>query len=360
LLIPDSSMTTPPPAPLAAADRLASLDRVSKCFGSRSALDSVSLDVRRGEILGVLGPSGGGKTTLLRCIAGLERPDAGEIRIGDALVSGERRFVLPEDRGLAMLFQSLALWPHLSAEEHLRFVLGGRRLSRPEIDERVADVLESVGLSARHDARPHELSGGERQRLALARALVTRPRLLLLDEPLSSLDPSLREALRDEIAARIRKAGLTAILVTHDQDEAMAIADRIAVMRDGRIEQVGTAEDLCQRPRNRFVAEFVGQGTVVRARSAGPRRVRTLFGEAPCSDEISGERWVAFRPDTLRAEADGSDPEGIVLSRSRRGGRLLVRVKLGDLVAVAESETPLEPGEAATVRAVGEAVVVDE
>jgi iron(III) transport system ATP-binding protein len=346
--------------PYLLAPALASVADLTKRFGRATALDALTLDVRQGEVLVVIGPSGCGKTTLLRCIAGLERPDGGEVRIGGDVASGPGAFVPPERRGIGMVFQSLALWPHLRVADQIRFVLAGRGLSRDEVERRAQEGLASVGLAERARAHPHELSGGERQRVALVRALATEPRLLLLDEPLSDLDPALREELRDETAARIRRLGVAAIWVTHDHDEGLAIADRVAVLRAGRLEQIGPAEEVHRRPRTRFVAEFLGRGTVVRGEVGGDGVARTAFGDVPCDDAAPGGAWVALPPEALRARRRGPGARGVVTSRSVRSGRRVVRVDLGALSAVAESDEPLGLGDAVHVVAIGEGRVVRE
>jgi ABC-type Fe3+/spermidine/putrescine transport system ATPase subunit len=208
---------------------------ITKRYGDHAAIDGVSLDVGLGESVGVLGPSGCGKTTLLRLIAGLERPDAGEIWLeGRVVARAGRNLVPPHERRLGYVFQDLALWPHLTVRQHLDFVLGSASVSRAERRERAADILALVRIERLADRFPHELSGGEQQRVAVARALVGRPRLLLLDEPFSSLDRDLRVALRDEVARIQQILHVTSIYVTHDRDDAAALADRIVEMEQGR------------------------------------------------------------------------------------------------------------------------------
>src|SRR5918997_1109698 len=228
------------------------LDAVTKRFGSVEALRDASLRVTRGEILAVLGPSGCGKSTMLRTIAGFEWPDAGSVRLDGREVSGSC-WTPPERRQVGMVFQDYALFPHLSVAENVGYGLP-RRTRR----SRVPVVLELVGLAGLEDRRPQELSGGQQQRVALARALAPEPSTVLLDEPWSSIDPILRGSMRDEIAAILRAAGVTVVLVTHDQEEAFSISDRVALMDSGHIVQVGTPEDMYYRPVSRRVAEFVG------------------------------------------------------------------------------------------------------
>jgi multiple sugar transport system ATP-binding protein len=230
------------------------LERVHKRFGGTPALDGVDLEAIDGELLVVVGPSGCGKSTLLRCIAGLEAVDDGVIQIGDRDVTRIR----PAARNVAMVFQSYALFPHLTVRENIAFGLVVREEPKAEVRARVAEASELVGVEALLDRRPFELSGGERQRVALARALVRRPDAYLLDEPLSNLDAGTRVQMRTELRRLHREVGATMLHVTHDQVEAMTLGDRIAVMDAGRVRQVGTPDELYSRPRDRFVAAFLG------------------------------------------------------------------------------------------------------
>jgi len=238
------------------------VDRLSKRFGDVAALDDVSVSVGAGELFFLLGPSGCGKTTLLRCLAGFAQPDEGRICFDDRDVTQ-----LPAHRrNTGMVFQSYALWPHMTVEQNVAFGLEVRRVSRAERQRRVREVLDLVQMADLAHRRPNELSGGQQQRVALARALVIEPQCLLLDEPLSNLDAKLRIEMRGEIRRICKDRGLTAIYVTHDQKEALCVADRIAVMLDGRIVQVGTPEELYRRPADRFVAGFLGETNFVAAR----------------------------------------------------------------------------------------------
>jgi iron(III) transport system ATP-binding protein len=231
---------------------------LTRHFGEVVAVDEVDLNVESGEFVGVLGPSGCGKTTLLRLIAGFERPDAGGIEIDGTVVAGPRRNVPPEQRRIGMVFQESALFPHLDVADNIGF--GVPRRGRAE---RVAELVALVGLAGLQRRMPHELSGGQQQRVAVARALAPDPALILLDEPFSSLDATLRAQLRGEVRDILRAAGATAVFVTHDQGEALEISDRVAVMRAGRIEQVSTPDELYLRPVNRFVAGFVGEANLL-------------------------------------------------------------------------------------------------
>ena len=228
-----------------------------KRFRKVVAVNHIQLEVNEGEMLTLLGPSGCGKTTTLRCIAGLERPEEGDIVIDGKPMLSEG-FVQPSKRGIGMVFQNYAVWPHMKVFNNIVYGLKIRRISRHKIQERAQQVLELVGLDGLEDRYPGQLSGGQQQRVALARALVSNPKVLLLDEPLSNLDAKLREELRFEIKSLVRRMGITSVYVTHDQAEAMVISDRIAVMDSGNVVQIGTAQDIYQKPVNRFVADFIG------------------------------------------------------------------------------------------------------
>jgi iron(III) transport system ATP-binding protein len=251
---------------------------LTKHFGDVTAVDAVDLEVRDGEFLGVLGPSGCGKTTLLRLIAGFERPDAGGIEIGGRVVAGPRRLEPPERRRIGMVFQESALFPHLDVAGNIGFGLRGTHRAA-----RVAELVALTGLAGLQQRMPHELSGGQQQRVALARALAPNPALVLLDEPFSSLDATLRAQLRGEVREILRAAGATTVFVTHDQAEALEISDRVAIMRAGRVEQVGAPEAVYLRPVNRFVAGFVGEANFIRG-EIRDGMVTTFLGRFPSTD----------------------------------------------------------------------------
>lgn len=237
----------------AAGSRL-TVDALSLSYGARQALDRVSLRVAQAEVLCLLGPSGSGKSTLLRLVAGVERPSSGRIAVGELEVVGPGRFVEPELRGVGMVFQDYALFPHLTVAANVAFGLKGR--SRPEMSRIVGAMLERVGMDRFGDRYPHQLSGGERQRVALARALAPQPRVLLVDEPFSSLDTRLRDRVRQDTLDLLRETGTTAVLVTHDPDEAMRVADRIALLCDGRLVQAGAPAEIYTHPETLFCAKF--------------------------------------------------------------------------------------------------------
>ena len=299
------------------------LEGVSKAFGSLRAVREVSLEIERGELMAVLGPSGCGKTTLLRTIAGFERPDAGSVVVADDVVAGPGRFVPPERRRIGMVFQDYALFPHLTVRANVAFGLAAR--PRDEREPLTRRTLELVGLQHKADRYPHELSGGERQRVALARAMAPEPALVLLDEPFSSLDASLRAGLRREVELILRDAEATALLVTHDQEEALSLADRLAVMREGRIVQVGAPEEVYGRPASRWAAQFVGEVNVLAGVAHGAG-VETELGVFDLRAPASGSVHVAVRPEQLDLRAD-HDGNAEIVAREFRGHDVLYRLR---------------------------------
>ena len=316
--------------------------RVRKNFGETVAVDGVSFDVAAGEFFSILGPSGCGKTTTLRLLAGFERPDAGEI-----LLNGERIDDLPPwERPLAMVFQSYALFPHLSVVRNVAFGLERRKLPRAEIDARVRSALELVRLDPAVFGRrsPRQLSGGQRQRVALARALVLEPPVLLLDEPLGALDRKLRKEMQAELRALNRELGTTFVYVTHDQEEALAMSDRVAVMAEARIEQVGSPTDVYERPRTAFVAGFLGETNVFeddagRAVAVRPERMRVLrpgsalpHGFASRSGEIRDLVYLGDREHAIVGLRSGADFRVALGETDRAEGAAWKR---GDEVVVA-------------------------
>lgn len=261
-----------------------------KAFGGTRAVAGASVEVGQGQLVALLGPSGSGKTTLLRLIAGFEAPDAGSVTIGGRLVAGNGAWQEPDRRCVGMVFQDGALFPHLSVQANVGF--GNPRPGRVE------ECLELVGLADRSQSYPHELSGGERQRVALARALATEPEVVLLDEPFASLDAGLRVTLREEVAAILREAGASALLVTHDQQEALSLADVVVVMRDGRVEQTGPPETIYARPASRWAAEFVGEADVLPG-TADDGMVACELGMFPADRALRGEVEVVVRPEAV-------------------------------------------------------------
>ena len=296
---------------------------LSKSFGAIEAVRELNLEIERGELMAVLGPSGCGKTTLLRVIAGFEQPDAGCVVVSDEVVAGPGRTIPPEKRRVGMVFQDYALFPHLSVEGNVAFGLSNR--PRDERDALTRRTLELVGLQHKARTNVHELSGGERQRVALARALAPEPELVLLDEPFSSLDATLRGGLRREVELILRDAEATALLVTHDQEEALSLADRVAVMRDGQIVQVGPPVEVYGEPATRWAAQFVGEVNVLSgvARGGG---VETELGVFDLRAPASGSVQVAVRPEQLELRADGNGNAEVV-AREFRGHDVLYRLR---------------------------------
>lgn len=285
-----------------------------KYFGTVHAVDHITLEIEPGEIFFLLGPSGCGKTTLLRTIAGFHTPDSGRIWIGDRDVTA----LPPHKRNTGMVFQSYALWPHMTVAENVAFGLDVRRVPRAEVAVRVKRALEAVHMADRAGSRPNMLSGGQQQRVALARALVIEPQCLLLDEPLSNLDAKLRVEMRSEIRRICKERGLTAIYVTHDQKEALSIADRLAILNGGHIEQLGTPDSVYRRPKSRFAAGFIGEanfidGTVV-AIGGGALTAKTMLGEMYVSKgnvmrsgiAVGDSITLCIRPESVKIAVDGT------------------------------------------------------
>ena len=279
------------------------LDALSKQFGTHTAVDAVTLDVRHGELIVLLGPSGCGKTTTLRMIAGFVPPTAGDIRLDGASITG----LPPHRREMGIVFQSYALFPHLTVARNVAFGLEMRRMAGEAAGERVAEMLRLVKLEAFAQRLPRQLSGGQQQRVALARALAIHPRVLLLDEPLSNLDASLRQEMAREIRILQQRGGITTIMVTHDQTEAMALADRLVVMHDGRVQQIGTPEQVHSRPANPFVARFIGGSNIVTGRLDGDRLVLPDGAVLALANRYTrdGEATLAVRPDSVRLVSPG-------------------------------------------------------
>jgi len=319
-----------------ATPTLLELKSVRQSYGDQEVVKGLSFSLVRGGIACLLGPSGCGKTTVLRCIAGFEPVTAGEIALNGQVVSSPGSMVPPEKRRIGMVFQDYALFPHLTVLENISFGLHG--IARGERNRRAAEYLAGVGLSEESDKYPHELSGGQQQRVAIARALAPRPNLLLLDEPFSNLDVDLRERLGQEVRDIIKASGATAILVTHDQHEAFAMADEIGVMREGRIEQCDSAYNLYHRPANRFVADFVGQGVFLPAKVLNAHAVEmelgTLEGDIPGACRIGCDACgkgcqvdVLLRPDDI-VHDDASRMRAEVIHKAFRGAEILYTLRL--------------------------------
>jgi iron(III) transport system ATP-binding protein len=324
------------------------------------AAQDVSFEVPEGKLFTLLGPSGCGKTTTLRSIAGLERPTSGEIEVADKVMysSAQKIFVAPNKRNFGMVFQSYAIWPHMNVFQNAAFPLQVRKLRKKEIEERVMRVLQAVALEELVDREATKLSGGQQQRLALARALVMEPQLLLLDEPLSNLDAKLRDRMRSELKRLQRELGLTTVYVTHDQSEALALSHEIAVMNDGRVVQVGTPRQIYEQPCNQFVADFVGttnfiggtvsamderNGRCLVGSPMGPLRVQASQGVAKDSPVT-----VSVRPEDVElseqapSAADGDNVcKAVVTAKDFLGEHLDFQVKVGEVVLLARAHPSL-------------------
>src|SRR5882757_6984930 len=323
---------------------LVCFDNVVKTFGGAVAVDGVSLDIADGEFFALLGPSGCGKTTLLRMLAGLETPDAGRILLNGKDIAR----VLPHRRPVNMMFQNYALFPHLSMRDNIAFGLKRANMPRPQIDDRVAEMVALVKLEGLEKRKPDQLSGGQKQRVALARSLARRPQVLLLDEPLAALDKKLRESTQAELMELQRRLGTTFIIVTHDQEEAMTVADRIGVMDAGRLEQVATPRELYEAPGSRWIAEFIGDVNMFEgqagSREAGrlaisTRDAGTIFVTEPRQPIAKAAVCVAIRPEKVKLSRRGPAPdavnahainrlEGVVTDVSYLGGMTTYKVKL--------------------------------
>lgn len=300
---------------------------VNKSFHDTPVVENLSLRVAPGHILALLGPSGCGKTTTLRLVAGFEQLDSGYIEIAGRAVAGEQLHLPPEKRRVGMVFQDYAIFPHLSVAQNIAFGLGRGQAAQ----ERAAQMLRFVGLAGQGVKMPHELSGGQQQRVALARALAPEPAVILLDEPFSNLDAALRTAVRQEVRTLLQQSKATAVFVTHDQEEALFMGDEVAVMKDGRLQQVGTPETIFHRPRTRFVAEFMGQTDFIpgRVNSSG---IATALGTIPKKTVLAADTpvEVAVRPDDVELRVAGSEENGRILSRQFTGMAYIYRVRLAD------------------------------
>jgi iron(III) transport system ATP-binding protein len=330
------------------------VDRVSKAFGPVDVLRDVDLDVAAGRMVALLGPSGCGKTTLLRVVAGLERPDGGEVRVGGRLLTGNGTFVPPERRRVGMVFQDWALFPHLSVERNVAYGLPDLRgeLRRA----RVSDALAMVGLEDLGNRSPGTLSGGQQQRVALARALAPQPAVLLLDEPFSNLDTALRVQVRTEVHRLLAGLGITTVFVTHDQEEAFVLGDEVAVMERGVVVQQATPADLYRAPATRWIASFVGDANLVRG-TARQRVAETVLGSVPITSTIAGAVDVLVRPEAVALDAGGRGRVELVEFYGH-DTVYVVRLTDGTQLRARQTAAPLfERGDAVTVRYAGGATM---
>ena len=347
------------------------LERVTRRYpgNPEPSVDAVSLSIAAGELVALVGASGSGKTTTLRIAAGYEIPDSGRVVLTDE--SGATRDIThepPQRRGFGMVFQHYALFPHMTVEHNVAFGLEARGVGKRERLERAREALAGVGLEDKAARPVQALSGGEQQRVALARALVIAPRVLLLDEPLSNLDPTLRQTMRDELRATLRRSGVTALFVTHDQEDAFAVADRIAMLADGRLLQVGTPEQLYHSPSTREVAEFVGRAALLpaeRMRDGVWVTVGSVALAAPARadadvDGATGDLVAVLRPESLVLVDDDEQPawEGAVAGRRFAGGHTVYRVRLenGAIVEVMGDGLGAPEGETVRVRLSGQPI----
>lgn len=298
------------------------IKQLNKSYGSKRVVDNFDLTMEEGEVLSLLGPSGCGKTTILRMLAGLITPDSGWIKVGDRLFYDKKREIAVEDRQIGMVFQDYALWPHMNVAKNIAFGMRLMHTPAAQVKKKVSELLELVNLPGVEQRYPYELSGGQQQRVAVARALATDPRVILLDEPLSSLDAGLRESMRTELVQLFHRLKITAINVTHDQDEAMSMSDRIMVLRDGKVQQIGTPTDLYLHPANIFIASFMGRanmfsGEIVKtetdadtillrleestlSENAEGKHVMVGSFNANARDCLNGKARLMCRPETIR------------------------------------------------------------
>lgn len=308
--------------------------QVAKHLGGRKILRDLDLDVSEGEVVSLLGPSGSGKTTLLRLIAGLDHPDAGRIDIAGRAVWSPQSVVPAEARHLGMVFQDYALWPHMNVEQNLAFGLNARRMKAAEIKSRIDHALEATQLTALRERKPAQLSGGQQQRVAIARCLAARPTLMLLDEPLSNLDAALREDLRVEMMRLVRGHGVTVVYVTHDQAEALAVSDKLAIMDAGLIVQTGAPVAVYDQPANAFVATFLGGFSLVPGMSAAGRFTLAGGGFSCASSLPDGPASLVARPEDVRPPAAHPETriDAMVAAAAFQGRCWRLHAKVGDAV----------------------------
>ncbi len=351
-------MSSPPSQPA-----LLCVHHLTKSFAGldRPVIEDVTFCVHPGEVFALVGPSGCGKTTTLRTVMGFEHADSGEVLHAGRMLQGPGVFVPPEKRGIGFVFQDYALFPHLSVLANVMF--GIRHVPRKRRKQVAKEALWMVGLMGYEERRPHDLSGGQQQRVALARAIAPGARVILLDEPFSSLDPDLRHATRNEVRLIAHRAGMAVVLVTHDQEEALSTADRLAVMRDGRLMQTGVPEQVYARPRSAFVAQFLGRTNLLEAEASG-RVAQTALGPVELDTFSSGPVTLSLRPEHLALEAVNGEAEaagGRIVSREFKGHDLTYRVRLGRAEYTVQTEytVDLAVGQAVRLRPRTAAAVVD-
>jgi len=335
------------------------LKNIDLSYGTTRVIKNISLSIKKGEFFAFLGPSGCGKSTLLRLVAGFEQCQKGEVYLGDQEVSR----LPPWKREVGMVFQNYALWPHMTIRQNVAFGLEERKLPKPEIKQRVADALELVDLQDYAERRPNQLSGGQQQRVALARTIVVEPKVLLLDEPLSNLDAKLRIHMRQELRELQQKLSLTTIFVTHDQEEANTTADRIAVLKDGVVQQIGGPMELYDHPQNLFVAQFLGMANILDG------TIRTENNQAVFDDgagisfalnntDVDGSKHIVFRPQNLsicESNKEDSDLQGVVNKREFLGNLIRYEIGVGKQSIILDEvyglgNTPVEMGQQVSLK----------
>ena len=342
--------------------QLLTVNAITKGFVANQPpiVKSISFSVYPGEIFALLGPSGCGKTTTLRLIAGFEKADAGTIAMEKRILASSAVHLPPESRGIGFVFQDYALFPHKNVLENVAF--GLRKASKRARHERALDVLRLVDLTGLQTRLPHHLSGGEQQRVALARAIIARPKLLLLDEPFSSLDPGLRQTTREEVRALLKAEGISAILVTHAQEEALSFAERLGVMKDGSLEQIGTPEAVYRYPKTTYVADFLGQTNFIHAHVKNGI-AQTQFGRVKVDGEAAGDVLLSIRPEYLKMMASdvwGSGAKsGRVVGQAFKGHEFTYRVEIDgqDYIVQTDYNCPFQVGDIVMLKAISAVAV---
>ncbi|MEX0773722.1 MAG: ABC transporter ATP-binding protein [Balneolales bacterium] len=345
-------------------NELLNVEGLTKCFkpDNCKVVNNVSFSMKKHEIFALLGPSGCGKTTTLRIISGFENLEQGKVHLNGKTLASPDSYTSPEERGIGFVFQDYALFPHLSVLKNVLF--GMRNIPHHKREEHAIELVCMMGLREYMHRKPHELSGGQQQRVALARAIGPMPELILLDEPFSNLDAVLRQSTRDEVRQLLKKANMSALLVTHDQEEALSFADRIAVMNEGRIEQIGTPEEVYYQPRTQFVAKFLGTTNLLPADAKGTKAYSDI-GQLALNRPAKGKVLVSIRPEHLAlnfADDDCSGTPGEILSRDFKGHDITysVRVKTRECLVHTDNRNTFKPGDQVKVSAQEPAVVLEE
>ncbi|WP_277056027.1 ABC transporter ATP-binding protein [Treponema socranskii] len=342
-----------------------SIKNVTKVYDDETVIDTFNAEIKDGEFITLLGPSGCGKTTLLRMIAGFRKPSTGSIAIDGKIVSDDTTFVPPERRGIGMVFQTYAVWPHMNVFDNVAYPLKIQKLKKDEIKKRVGAILEIVHLSQYEKRMPSQLSGGQQQRVALGRALVAEPKLLLLDEPLSNLDAKLRESMRFEIKDIQKKLGITVVYVTHDQVEAMTMSDRVFLINNGVVQQVGSPLEIYRNPVNQFVANFVGKANFLKGTADGGRISITGTNQSvPYSGKLSGKVVLTLRPENVKIVPSGGELTGTIQNMYYLGNENDCRVDLGGvslrIIADPHSFDSLSAGQKIDMKIQDELVYADD